>query len=124
MFAALCSQAPMIIKTEKHPHYTLLGVTGEIDLYNTGDLKTALEIAAAQSRGRIIINLGQAGYIDSTGIGALLRALGECKKQRGNLVISSPAPSILKVFELTRLTNFFLVCPNDKTAAEHFLSEP
>lgn len=82
-------------------------VSGEVDLFNAGELKSTLLDAIHNGAQNLILSMAQVSYIDSTGIGALLATLGEVKKRSGQLKLAELSPGVNKVFQLTRLSGFF-----------------
>lgn len=99
----------MEIQTEEHSaDVGILNIEGDIDIYNTSDLKrTVNELIDGANKKHIIFNLGGVPYIDSSGIGALIATLTKLKKSGGTLKIVNPQDSVRKVFELTKMTSFF-----------------
>ena len=57
-------------------------VTGEIDMSNAGELRTAITDATANDCLGVVLDLGEVDYVDSAGIHLLYR-LGESLRNRG-----------------------------------------
>ncbi len=91
-------------------------VIGEIDLYNAPDIKELIKNSIESQKYNILINLDKVSYIDSSGIGALISSLSNLKKYQGSLKIINVHGSVRKVFELTKLTNFFEIYDNEEQA--------
>jgi anti-sigma B factor antagonist len=51
--------------TEERPGITVLKVTGEIDILNAGDLRTAMENAATDDQRGLVVVLAGVSYFDS-----------------------------------------------------------
>lgn len=98
----------------------ILDIKGEIDLYNTPELRQAIENQISRGKNKIIINLADVSYIDSSGIGALISAASTLKKYNGSLKITNLYGAVRKVFELTKLTSFFEVYRDVRDALESF----
>lgn len=99
---------------------TLLDIKGEIDLYNAPDIKDTIKNQIDAGKKKIIINLKDVSYIDSSGIGALISSLSNLKKVGGGLKIIHVYDSVKKVFELTKLTSFFEIFNNEDEAVGSF----
>lgn len=110
----------MEIKTKENNDIVILDIEGEIDLYNAPALKDVIKENIEIQKYNIIINLGKVSYIDSSGIGALISSLSNLKKYQGGLKIISVTGSVRKVFELTKLTNFFEIFDSEEEAIKSF----
>lgn len=94
----------------------IFDISGEIDLYNAPRLKNAILQNIDNKKYNIIINFLKVNYIDSSGIGSLISSLSNLKKNQGTLKIINISPAVKKVFELTRLNNFFEIFDTEKEA--------
>jgi anti-anti-sigma factor len=84
----------------------IVQVTGEIDLSNASDLRTAITDATPNDALGVVLDLSELDYVDSAGIHLLYR-LGESLRNRGQtlrLVIPprSPAADALRLAGVTR----------------------
>jgi anti-sigma B factor antagonist len=52
---------------------------------------------------RLVVDLGGTEFIDSTGLGVLVRALKRLRHHGGELVVRSPRPNARKVLAITCL---------------------
>ena len=83
-------------------------VRGEIDFANAGDLARALsETVAEHSPTLLLVDLRQAGFIDSTGLGALIEGYRAALTARTRFVVVDPTPSFRRVLTVTGLDEFF-----------------
>ncbi len=98
----------------------ILDLKGEIDLYNTPELRQVIEEQISKGKRKIIINMSDVSYIDSSGIGALVSAASNLKKYNGELKLVGLYGSVRKVFELTKLTNFFSIYRDVAEALDSF----
>lgn len=85
----------------------VLDLAGEIDLGNAAELRRALRRLLEEQQLRIVINMENVDFIDSTGIGIFLSVLKSLRDRGGDLKLSTLAAPVLKVFQLTRLDAFF-----------------
>ncbi len=99
----------------------LISLDGEIDLYTASDLRDAIFEQIDSNKIKIIIDLENITYIDSSGIGTLITSLSKLKKINGNMSIIHVYDSVKKVFELTKLTTFFKIFGSEQEAIS-FLS--
>ena len=82
---------------EKDGKYTI-AVKGEIDLYSSPDLRSAITKAIPSASAALHIDLREAEYMDSSGVATLVEG-----------VLIAPAPPVLKVLQLSRLDTVFTI---------------
>ena len=85
---------------------SIIKLIGDIDVYTSPDLKYAITSQIDFGAKRIIIDMEDVYYIDSSGIGVFISALGELKKRNGKIGIVKITENVRKVFELTKITSF------------------
>ncbi len=93
---------------------------GELDANNVNGLSELFESGRAKGINRIIFDLSRLEYIDSSGLGALVKRLKVARQEGGDLKIAAPAEDIRKVFELTRLDRVFDIRKTAEEAREQF----
>jgi anti-sigma B factor antagonist len=79
----------------------LLRARGELDLYAAPELKRRLASAIDAGKTRIVVDLTDAAFMDSTALGVLLGALKRLRVRNGALAIASEQPTILRILEVT-----------------------
>jgi len=102
----------------------LVTIAGRIDSSNASDLDDALKAVMNDGKYNIVLNFKDVNYMSSAGLRALVAALRECKKHRGDVVISEPSQRVSEVLDLAGLTvaeaPLFKVFDNDTTAIGAF----
>lgn len=101
----------MELKLRRHKETYIIDVIGEMDLYNAYKLKELVMKMLEKGIKRFVVNLDQVGYIDSSGIGALIFICSTIKKRNLRFVISCIHGSVKKVIELTKLMGYFPIAP-------------
>lgn len=88
---------------------TVVGVEGEFDLGAVPDFEAATERLAPDTI--LVIDMRELGYIDSTGISALLRLDARLRDGGGRLeCVVPPGGPVRRVFDLVRLGETLHVC--------------
>ncbi|HEY2333704.1 MAG TPA: STAS domain-containing protein [Solirubrobacterales bacterium] len=80
-----------------------ISLCGELDLANAGTAEAALEAALAEGGSNVVVDMRELEFIDSTGIALLVAALGHNGDEDKVRFIPSPAPTVIRVLELTGL---------------------
>jgi anti-sigma B factor antagonist len=85
-------------------HTYLLTVRGEVDLGTVPALKEKLLIGESQAR-RLLVDLSDVQFLDSTGLGLLIGAHGRMARKNGSLAVicDSDNETICRVFDVTGL---------------------
>lgn len=69
---------------------------------------------------RVIVNLEQVNFIDSSGLSTLVKGLKRCRQNGGELYLCGLQQAVLIIFELTRLDKAFNIYPNEAAAVKAF----
>jgi anti-sigma B factor antagonist len=81
---------------------------GELDLYNAAQVRSALVDAYAQSPERIVVDLGEVEFIDSTALGVLIETRAKLNN-RGGLLLAAPGLETRRALEISGLDKLFIV---------------
>ncbi|MBP7937296.1 MAG: STAS domain-containing protein [Phycisphaerae bacterium] len=95
---------------------TIVVLSGEVDLHHTPEVHKALVGACQQRPERLVINLSEVGYMDSSGIGTLVEIFRRVKSFGGKLVLCGLNERVYSVFEITRLNKFFEILETEEEA--------
>jgi anti-sigma B factor antagonist len=85
-----------------------LAVLGEVDLHNSADLRAALlQMIAKDPPKKIVLNLSEVPYVDSSAIAVLVEILQKLRKTGGKVVLSHLQPRVKGLLEIARLDTIF-----------------
>lgn len=87
----------------------IVAVRGEIDLFTAPELKSALADAIEEGRLRIVVDLSETTFLDSTALGVLIGAVKRLRTREGRLTIVNTDDNIAKTFEITGLDQIFTI---------------
>jgi len=73
---------------------------------------------------RFVLHLGGVAYIDSGGLGALVRSLGTLRAARGDLKLCELSPLLTQLFQATHLKGIFEIYGTEREAVEAFRHRP
>jgi anti-sigma B factor antagonist len=76
---------------------------GEVDALTAPRLGRRLLGLADEGKTRVVVDLSNVTFMDSTGIGVLLNALRQLRQRKGGLVLVCPTERIVRPFEITGL---------------------
>ncbi len=88
-----------------------IDVRGEVDLATAPLLRETLYDAIAQGHSPIVLDLSAVTFIDSTALGVLIGAQERSDGQGTELRMIVSESRIMKIFEITGLTDLFSIFP-------------
>jgi anti-sigma B factor antagonist len=97
----------MRITTTIDEGVTFLRVSGDVDLATADELGEAGEKALSELCSTLRIDLSEVTFLDSTGLGALIR-IGNRAKPRP-VILENPRPNVMRVLELTAMHHVFTI---------------
>ncbi len=87
----------------------ILTVSGEIDVATSPELRRELHQVADREPARLVVNLRDVTFIDSSGLGVLVGILKRLREEGRDdvLVLEELQEPVAKVFDITGLTELF-----------------
>lgn len=98
--------------------YPVLAVSGEVDVSSAPALRAALDELFAAGSSTVVVDLTEVGFLDSTGLGALVSARSAAVDAGGALPVVCDHERILKLFAITGLDGVFDLYPSVDAAVE------
>jgi anti-sigma B factor antagonist len=100
--------APLELSADSRGASTVVRVAGEIDLATAPQFETFLREQLAHTRAVLMLELSGVNYLGSAGLEVLLAVRAECDRRGVDLVFAECSFSVLRAFEVSGLTGFFL----------------
>lgn len=98
------------LSTEKVEDVVVVHVGGDLDVYTSPRLKDTLAAALANG-GKIVLDLSEVHFIDSTALGVLVSALQQSQTISGDFRLVMDDPYLLKIFRITGFDGVFSIYP-------------
>ena len=99
---------------------TVVKVEGQLIVGNRQELKDLVFAALDKGERRILIDFSQTGYIDSSGLGALVSISKRVREAGGVLRLSRLNEDLPNLFELTKLDTLFAIAETPQQALSSF----
>ena len=109
----------MEIKVHKKSDYVVVDLSGSLDIYTSIELKNVVEENIVDKAQTLIINLDNVSYVDSSGIGTLIKSFNHLESLGGKFIIANLKPIIEKVFKVAGLTSYFKIIDNDELTTKY-----
>ncbi|MBA3495490.1 MAG: STAS domain-containing protein [Gemmatimonadales bacterium] len=95
-------------------------VEGQLIVGNRQELKELVQRALDAEDRRILIDFSRTGYIDSSGLGALVSISKRIREAGGELRLSGLNEDLRSLFELTKLHTLFEIAETPEQALASF----
>src|SRR4051812_32313096 len=92
-------------------------VRGEIDLHNSPEVRTELlDLLAKNAPKKLILNLGEVPYMDSSAIAVLVESMRKMRAVDGKVYLTNLQPRVKSLLEIARLGSIFVLCKDEAEA--------
>lgn len=96
----------------------VVAVAGEVDIFTAPDLKRTIALAIEDGVNRLVVDLTQTRFLDSTALGVLIGAVKRLRPLDGRMAIVNTEPSTAKTFQITGLDRIFTIVPTRADALD------
>jgi anti-sigma B factor antagonist len=103
--------------TREQTGTTIVDVTGDIDMGTSPGLRKTL-LESLKKTPRLIVNMRDVRYVDSSGIASLVEVLKEARNKEKRLVLFGLSGPVHEVLQLTRLTKIFEIRETEEEALQ------
>jgi anti-sigma B factor antagonist len=111
----------MTITTREVSHVTIVDINGRITLGDeTGQLRDTVRKLLAAGKKKIILNLADVDYIDSSGVGELVSSFTAVRNAGGELKLLSLTKKVSDVLQVTKLYTVFDIKEDEFNAVKSF----
>jgi anti-sigma B factor antagonist len=111
----------MNISTREVSHVTIVDIHGRITLGDeTGKLRDTVRQLIAAGKQKIILNLAQVDYIDSSGVGELVSSYTAVRNAGGELKLLALTKKVQDVLYVTKLYTVFDIKEDEFNAVKSF----
>ena len=111
----------MKVHTRQVDGVTILDLSGRIPLgEGSVTIRDAVRDVLAKGSNKILLNLGDISYIDSSGIGELVSAFTTVRNQGGDLKLLNLTKKVHDLLQITKLYTVFDVKDDEASAVASF----
>jgi anti-sigma B factor antagonist len=102
---------------------SLVDVKGRLTSFEAQAFRDAIHALLSQGHRNILLNLTGLAYLDSSGIGELVRNYLSVVKKGGAMKVVGLAPKVEEILKVTQLYQVFPEFPDEASALESFPGE-
>lgn len=96
------------VASEQHDGFTLVRLSGEVDLSWSAQVRRAV-LDALEDERSVGVDLSAVSYIDSSGIAALVEGFQNSRARGSRFVLVAVSAAVRAVLELARLDRVFVI---------------
>ena len=98
---------------------TILDISGDIDLAHSSEVRRVVLLEFREKRTpKVILNLVEVNYIDSSGVASLVEGLKASRDVGSRLILYGLSPIAHEVLQLSRLLTIFEIYDTEEKALE------
>jgi len=109
------------VTSETRDGATFVLPVGDVDLTASPTLRNELKKLQAARPQRLIVDLSQVPYMDSSGVATLVEAMQIARRNNTKLVLCGMQQKVKSIFEIARLDTVFAIVPDAAQALTHEL---
>ncbi len=98
----------------------ILEIDGQLIVGNRQELKTLVQDGLDRGERKFLVDCSRTGYIDSSGLGALVTLSKKVREANGDLRIAGLNEDLRVLFELTKLDTLFHIAASAEEALDGF----
>ncbi len=87
----------------------VLSPVGDVDMNASPDLRARLKPIVSKDNPRLVIDLSQVPYMDSSGVATLVEAMKLVRNHKGSLALCCMNDRVRGIFEIARLDQYFSI---------------
>jgi anti-sigma B factor antagonist len=98
---------------------TIFDISGDIDLAHSSEVRRVVLIEFREKRTpRVILNLHEVNYIDSSGVASLVEGLKASRDVGSRMILCGLSPIAREVLQLSKLLTIFEIYDTEEKALE------
>lgn len=112
----------MDMKTRTAGDVQVVDLAGRFDTNTVPPVSAWLEQVTSIPGARVLVNLSNTTFVDSTALATLVQALKRCQQVKGDLFLCGMKRPVYMIFELTRLDKAFNIFVDEEHAIRAFVN--
>ncbi|MBD3184690.1 anti-sigma factor antagonist [Candidatus Poribacteria bacterium] len=98
----------------------IVDITGQLDAFSTPDAKAEFKKITDARNYKILLNMDNVTYVNSTAIGAIVAVAQQVRRRKGDLKICGMKDDIRKVFDLVGASKILEIFDTEQEALSSF----
>lgn len=102
---------------EEREDVVLISPQSDLHAETVEGFQTLVDELLGADRQYFVVDLSRVSFVDSSGLGALVRLYKRVRLGEGDVRLAGVDPNVMQIFELTRLDRVFDIFPSSEEAA-------
>jgi anti-anti-sigma factor len=102
------SESPQVV-VDRADGVVTARLSGDLDIVTSEEVKRELSLLLDQGSTQLALDLADVGFVDSSGLGALVAIHRHAETRGAQFVVRSVPPPVQRLFEITRLGDLLRV---------------
>ncbi|GAA1255948.1 hypothetical protein GCM10009677_02490 [Sphaerisporangium rubeum] len=103
---------PLTVRRERLEPFTVITMVGELDANGLANLGESVDAALGHRSPRLLFDLSQLSFLDSSGLRLLVRACAQATRHGGSCALCSLRPAPRTIMDVTGLGSVFDIYPS------------
>jgi anti-sigma B factor antagonist len=99
----------LVLTTQTEDGASVIAIKGELDAYTAPAVEELIGKLLSEHTTKIVLDLSETGFLDSSGLRAILTAHRRLGSEQGSLTLRSPSEPVTRLLEITGLSDHFTV---------------
>ena len=108
------------VTSEKKGNLVVVTIEGDIEFDDSIQINELFNSIIKKDSAKIVLNLKDCNYIDSSGLGALVEGLKATQKASGDLRLCNLNPDFREILMMTRIIKYFQIFESLDDAVKSF----
>lgn len=108
----------MQIKQAEKSGVLVCYMSGEIDINTAPEVKKSFDKLINDKKEKLVINLKDVSYVDSSGLATLVEILKGLRSYGGKLKLCNLSTKVKNLFEITKLEKLFDIAQDEEEAVQ------
>jgi anti-sigma B factor antagonist len=110
----------MQIRTDEKQGISVFRMNGDIDINTSPEVKRSFDDAIKHKKEKVVINLKDVSYVDSSGLATLVEILKNLRSYGGKMKLTNLSAKVRGLFEITKLDKLFDIVGEEDEAVASF----
>lgn len=106
----------LTVSTERRGDVVVVSVGGELDMATAPQLQDQITEQLDQGHHRLVFDLAELTFCDSTGLSVFVRAKNSCDDAGGEVRVAAPQRGVLRILEVSGLVEVLSTYPTVEEA--------
>lgn len=101
----------LTVGTHERGEMVVVSVAGELDMATAPQLQDQITDLLDRGRNRLVFDLTEVSFCDSTGLSVFVRAKNSCDEAGGSVRLAAPQRGVLRILEVSGLVEVLQTYP-------------